>query len=113
MRRLLVGCDGKAFKASITCLESDTAPNTPPCIWIILKAAAWLPGSVAPVQSVSITHSKPRSLASRIVVCTHTSVVMPVRIRLRMPRVCRISSRSVAQNEPLPGLSMIGSPAVG
>ena len=27
-----------------------------------------------------------------------------------MPRVRRISSRSVAQNEPLPGLSMIGSP---
>ena len=30
-----------------------------------------------------------------------------------MPRVRRMSSRSVAQNEPLPGLSMIGSPGAG
>ncbi len=30
-----------------------------------------------------------------------------------MPRERRISSRSVAQNEPLPGLSMIGSPGSG
>jgi hypothetical protein len=54
-----------------------------------------------------MTHSKPRSFASRIVVCTQTSVVIPVRTMLRMPRVFRISSRSVAQNDPLPGLSMI------
>src|SRR5207249_11976596 len=49
---------------------------------------------------------KPRSFASRMVVCTHTSVVMPVSTRLRMPRVRRISSRSVAQKLPLPGLSI-------
>ena len=34
--------------------------------------------SVAPQQSSSSRHSKPRSLASRMVVCTQTSVVMPV-----------------------------------
>ena len=37
--------------------EVATAPKTPPCILIILSAAAWLPGSVAPVQSSSRTHS--------------------------------------------------------
>ena len=47
---------------------SPTAPNTPPCILTIFTAAAWLPGSVAPQQSSSSRHSKPRSLASRIVV---------------------------------------------
>ena len=59
--------------------EVDTAPNTPLCIFTIFIAAAWLPGSVAPQQSSSSRHSKPRSFASRIVVCTQTSVVMPVR----------------------------------
>ena len=97
--------------ASTQRVEFDTAPNTPPCILTILSAARWLPWSVAPQQSSSSRHSKPRSLASRMVVCTQTSVVMPVSTRLSMPRVRRISSRSVAQNEPLPGLSMIGSPA--
>ncbi len=93
--------------------SSTTEPNTPPCIFTILIAARWLPGSVAPQQSSSSRHSKPRSLASRMVVCTQTSVVMPVSTMLRKPRVRSISSRSVAQNEPLPGLSMIGSPAFG
>ena len=32
---------------------------------------------------------------------------------LRMPRWRRMSSSSVAQNDPLPGLSMIGSPGSG
>src|SRR5687768_12966997 len=96
--------------ASSTAAEAACAPNTPPCIVIIFNAASWLPWSVAAVQSDSARHSKPRSLASRIVVCTQTSVVMPVRTRLTMPRVRRISSRSVAQKEPLPGLSMMVSP---
>ena len=90
-----------------------TAPNTPPCILTILSAASWLPRSVAPQQSSSSRHSKPRSLASRMVVWTQTSVVMPVSTRLSMPRWRRISSRSVAQNEPLPGLSITGSPGSG
>ena len=64
---------------------SLTAPNTPPCILIMCSAAAWLPASVAPQQSDSSRHSKPRSLASRIVVWTQTSVVMPVRMMLPMP----------------------------
>src|SRR5260221_300751 len=98
---------------STTEAERAMAPNTPPCIVTILIAARWLPSSVAPQQSSISRHSKPRSLASRIVVCTQTSVVMPVSRMLSMPRWRRISSRSVAQNEPLPGLSMIGSPASG
>ena len=48
--------------------ESLTAPNTPPCIGIMASAAWWLARSVAPQQSPSNRHSKPRSLASRIVV---------------------------------------------
>src|SRR6185369_16045932 len=82
--------------------ESATAPNTPPCIVTILSAARWLPRSVAAVQSERTRHSKPRSLASRMVVETQTSVVMPANSRFVMPRVRRISSRSVAQNDPLP-----------
>src|ERR1700722_15289080 len=99
--------------AATSAAERDTAPNTPPCILTILIAARWLPWSVAPQQSSSSKHSKPRSLASRMVVCTHTSVVMPVRMMLSMPRWRRISSRSVAQNDPLPGLSMTISPCAG
>src|SRR5690606_24471934 len=49
-------------------LESETAPNTPPCILIILMAWSWLLLSVAPQQSSRSRHSKPRSLASRMVV---------------------------------------------
>ena len=37
--------------------EFETAPKTPPCILIILIAARWLPRSVAPQQSSSMTHS--------------------------------------------------------
>jgi hypothetical protein len=48
-----------------------------------------------------------------MVVCTQTSVVMPVRMMFAMPLVRRISSRSVAQNDPLPGLSMMISPGAG
>ena len=62
---------------------SLTAPKTPPCILIICNAAAWLPASVAPQQSASSRHSNPRSFASRIVVWTQTSVVIPVSIRLQ------------------------------
>src|SRR5882762_8270124 len=49
--------------ASISALDVDTAPNTPPCIVTIFSAARWLPRSVAPVQSDKMRHSKPRSLA--------------------------------------------------
>ena len=95
----------------MTAVEVATAPNTPPCMVTMRSAASWLAGSVAPQQSARIRHSKPRSLASRMVVLTQTSVVMPVRIRLVMPRTRSVSSRSVAQKEPLPGLSTICSPA--
>jgi hypothetical protein len=73
-----------------------TAPNTPPCISTISWAAAWFEALVAAVPSLSMRHSSPRSLASRMVVDTQTSVVMPASTRLRMPWVCSTSSRSVA-----------------
>src|SRR5258706_12401749 len=60
--------------ASRRAADGATAPKTPPCIVTILIAARWLPRSVAPAQSSRRRHSKPRSLASRMVVCTHTSV---------------------------------------
>ena len=77
-RREMPGDLDRHAIASMKAAEFDTAPNTPPCILIILMAWSWLPLSVAPQQSSSSTHSKPRSLASRMVVCTQTSVVMPV-----------------------------------
>ena len=43
--------------ASMTDVESDTQPNTPPCMVTMCSAAAWLAGSVAPVQSDRIRHS--------------------------------------------------------
>ena len=92
---------------SISVLLSETAPKTPPCIVTILIAASWLPLSVAPQQSSSTKHSKPRSFASRIVVDTHTSVVMPQITKLAIPRVRKINSKSVAQKLPLPGLSIM------
>ena len=72
-----------------------------------LQRGRWLPRSVAAVQSDSSRHSKPRSLASRMVVCTQTSVVMPVSIRLSMPRVRRMQFEVGGVERPLPGLSMI------
>src|SRR5262249_40572824 len=84
------GCDQPSARTKTS--EFETAPNPPPCILIILMAARWLPWSVAPQQSSSNRHSKPRSLASRMVVCTQTSVVIPVRTRFTTPRVRSISS---------------------
>lgn len=51
---VIVGCQpvGRNFLSAVSTLaESATAPNTPPCIVTILMAAAWLPVSVAAVQS--------------------------------------------------------------
>ena len=59
-------------------------------------AARWFAGSVAAVQSVSSRHSKPISLASLMVVWTHTSVVTPARMTLVIFMVRKISSRSAA-----------------
>src|SRR4029077_4660231 len=80
--------------APIRSADVATAPNTPPCILIIFSAWSWLLLSVAAQQSSTSTHSKPRSLASRIVVWTQTSVVMPVSTMFSMPRSRSISSRS-------------------
>jgi len=51
--------------------DGATAPNTPPCMVIVFTARLMVARSVAPQQSSSNRHSKPRSLASRIVVWTH------------------------------------------
>mmetsp|Transcript_14419 Transcript_14419/g.34750 ORF Transcript_14419/g.34750 Transcript_14419/m.34750 type:complete len:227 (+) Transcript_14419:179-859(+) len=48
-----------------------------------------------------------------MVVCTHTSVVMPPMMRRLTPCVTSRWSRSVAQKHPLPGLSMMSSPGSG
>ena len=54
---------------------------------------SWNSGKYEPQQSASTRHSKPRSLASRTVVCTQTSVVTPVTIRRRDRRGCAASAR--------------------
>mmetsp|Transcript_48833 Transcript_48833/g.156414 ORF Transcript_48833/g.156414 Transcript_48833/m.156414 type:complete len:261 (+) Transcript_48833:213-995(+) len=46
-----------------------------------------------------------------MVVCTHTSVVTPAKIRCVIPLPCRYECMSVAQNAPLPGLWMHFSPS--
>ena len=38
-------------------VDVATAPKTPPCIVTMCRAASWLAGSVAPVQSDRIRHS--------------------------------------------------------
>ena len=75
---------------------SATQPTMPPWALIICSADSWNCGKYDPVQSARTRQSKPRSLASRAVVCTHTSVVTPVRTRCVTPRARRIVSRSVA-----------------
>mmetsp|Transcript_18898 Transcript_18898/g.64366 ORF Transcript_18898/g.64366 Transcript_18898/m.64366 type:complete len:341 (+) Transcript_18898:278-1300(+) len=107
------GARGRASSALHAASAVATAPKTPCCMVTILHAASWFPLSVAPVPSVSSRHSYPRSFASRIVVCTHTSVVIPPRMSLLTPQLRRTRSRSVAQNEPFPGLSMTSSPGRG
>ena len=103
------GTRGRALSAAHTASHVAVAPNTPCCMWTILIAAAWLPASVAPHPSSSRRHSYPRSLASRMVVWTHTSVVMPPRMIRLIPRERRMRSRSVAQKDPFPGLSTTSS----
>ena len=49
--------DSSQVVASMTDVDSDTQPNTPPCMVTMCSAAAWLAGSVAPVQSDRIRHS--------------------------------------------------------
>ena len=77
------------LRYSMTLSASATAPKTPPCMHTLLSVAWWLPRSVAPVPSRRMRHSKPRSFASRIVVDTQTSVVMPPRMRARTPAAKR------------------------
>mmetsp|Transcript_22375 Transcript_22375/g.55280 ORF Transcript_22375/g.55280 Transcript_22375/m.55280 type:complete len:310 (-) Transcript_22375:639-1568(-) len=104
---------GSASNALATSSTHAVAPKTPPCMCTILMAAAWFAGSVAAVPSSSSRHSYPRSFASRIVVCTHTSVVMPPRMRRLTPHDRSTRSMSVLAKVPLPGLSMMSSPGRG
>ena len=57
--------------------DGATQPKMPPCALIIAIPAAWNSGKYEPMQSSSTRQSKPRSLASRTVVLTQTSVVTP------------------------------------
>ena len=72
----LVG-DGSSSSAESRSAEGPTQPKMPPCAAIIRSPTSWNSGKYEPTQSESTRHSKPRSLASRTVVCTHTSVVTP------------------------------------
>src|SRR5271166_3307427 len=61
--------------AASNAAEGATQPKMPPCALIIAIPARWNSGKYEPVQSSSTRQSKPRSLASRTVVLTQTSVV--------------------------------------
>jgi hypothetical protein len=76
--------------------EVAVQPKMPFCAAIIRRAVSWNSGAYDAVPSSTTTHSKPRSLASRTVVWTHTSVVTPQTIRWVIPAVRRMSSKSVA-----------------
>src|ERR1700712_1455364 len=75
--------------------ESETQPKMPPCALIMRKPISWNSGKYEAQQSPGTMHRKPRSFASRTVVCTHTSVVTPHTIKLSMPLCNRIEYRSV------------------
>src|SRR5262249_51297450 len=64
----------QAIAATNFC-ASDTQPKMPPWALIISSPTRWNSGKYDATQSLSTTHSKPRSFASRTVVCTHTSSV--------------------------------------
>src|SRR5947209_6170795 len=59
------------------------------------RLRAWNSGKYDAQQSESTMQRKPRSLASRTVVLTQTSVVTPQTSSVSMPRFLSISSRSV------------------
>src|ERR1700730_828560 len=85
-----------ALSAAKTASDRPTQPKMPPCALIMRSPISWNSGKYDPTQSSRTRQSKPRSLASRTVVLTHTSVVTPQTISCRMPRCRRIASRSVA-----------------
>src|SRR5262245_24859756 len=82
-------------RAAITGAEAETEPKMPPCALIILRPMSWNSGKYDAQQSDSTMQRKPRSLASRTVVLTQTSVVTPHTSSVSMPRFLSISSRSV------------------
>src|SRR5260221_1001524 len=65
----------------------------PPCALIIFRPMSWNSGKYDAQQSESTMQRKPRSLASRTVVLTHTSVVTPQTSSVSMPRF--LSDRKV------------------
>ena len=76
----------------------------PPWAAIIFRPTRWNSGKYEPTQSESTRHSKPRSLASRTVVCTQTSVVTPVTMSCVMPRSARTSLELGRVERALAGL---------
>lgn len=105
--------DLKFSMASSKSSTLDTAPNIPPSIFTDSIALMCRDGSLAAVPSSRTTQSNPRSLASRMVVDTQTSLVTPAMTRFLTPLFRRRSSKSVCAKALRPGLSMTGSPGIG
>lgn len=81
----------------------------PPSQVMLSSAASCSRTSAAAHTSPTTKQSNPRSLASRRVLCTQTSVVTPATNRFLTPARRSSSSRSVCAKAPRPGLSIIGS----
>ncbi len=92
---------------------SASAPKTPSSTVTMCSAARCASASPEPQASRATRHSKPRSLASRRVQWTQTSVVTPARISARMPWAARMAARSVPQKALFAVLSMMNSPGAG
>src|ERR1700712_4662090 len=76
---------------SITAAAWLTQPKIAPCALIISSADFWNSGKYEPTQSAGMMHSYPRSLASRTVVVTQTSVVTPHTMSVLISWFFRIS----------------------
>ena len=93
-----------ADSAARNAADGATQPKMPPWAAIISRPTRWNSGKYEPTQSASTRHSYPRSLASRTVVCTQTSVVTPVTTRLVMPRSASRSPKVGGVERALAGL---------
>lgn len=94
-------------------LAVDTAPKMPPSSFKLSTVARCKASALAAQHSSTNKQSKPRSLASRIVVLTQTSVVTPTKARFRTPLTLNNNSKSVLAKAPFPGFSITGSPILG
>ena len=110
----MIGVAQRTNRRHMKAFDEATAPNTPPCILTILSAA-----SVIALVGRAAAILQHQAFEAAVIGLAHGGVHADIGGDAGQHDDCRcravrsISSRSVAQNEPLPGLSMIGSPGSG